>query len=337
MTGPGAGERPTETIPDVFRRMADESFARGGSPLYARLAREYADDPLVAEIAGDHKPRWEVPLRLFGGVHFLALTGEEPEPWGRLREVLRRRRAWLAEFVGAQPVQTNEVQRCWALLPAFLSLADGRPLDLVELGPSAGLNLLWDRWRYRYPAGTWGAPDAPLTLAGEAEGGPPSELLARTVDVRARLGIDRAPVDIADEQAALRLEAFVWADQDERLERLRRAIEVARRDPPRLVQGDYVELLPGILERRERDALTVVFNSATTGYLRADARERLADAIASAGRDGSLAWVSYEFVEAEQHDPTFDAFALEVRVSPDGEPRLLARVDGHGNRLRWLA
>ena len=317
--------------------MAEESFARGGSPLYARLAREHADDPVVAEIAGDHQPRWEVPLRLFGGVHFLVLSGEEPDAWDRFGDVLRARREWLAAFVATQPVQTNEVQRCWALLPAFLSVADGRPFDLVELGPSAGLNLFWHRWRYRYPAGTWGGPEAPLALAGEAEGGPPPELLARTVVVRGRLGIDRAPIDVTDGQAALRLEAFVWADQRERLERLRRAVGVAPRERPTLVQGDYVELLPDVLARRRHDALTVVFNSATTGYLHDDERQRLADAIVEAGRDGSVAWISYEFDEATRDDPTFDAFALQVRVRPGGEPRLLGRVDGHGNRLRWLA
>ncbi len=55
-----------------------------------------------------------------------------------------------------QEVQTNEVQRSWALLPAFLSLADGRPFDLLELGPSAGLNLLWDRYAYRVLVGDVG-------------------------------------------------------------------------------------------------------------------------------------------------------------------------------------
>ena len=44
------------------------------------------------------------------------------------------------------------MQRCYALLPAFLACADGRPLDLIELGPSAGLNLLWDRYAYAYEA-----------------------------------------------------------------------------------------------------------------------------------------------------------------------------------------
>ncbi len=318
--------------------MAEDSFARGGSPLYARLAREHADDPVLAEIAGDHKPRWEVALRLFGAVHFLALTGREPDPWSRFGEVLRARRDWLVEFVATQPVQTNEVQRSWALLPAFLSVADGRPFDLVELGPSAGLNLLWDRYRYRYPTGVWGRDDAPLALSGDATGGPPAELLDVSVTVRKRVGIDKAPVDVADERQALLLRSFVWADQVERLDRLERAIEITRRDPPRLVTGDYLELLPRVLADRSDETLTVVFNSATTSYLRREDRARLEEVIAEAGTNGSLAWVSYEFADDDgelQVDAFEEAFGLEAQVWP-GDRRLLARTDGHGNRLRWL-
>ena len=145
--------------------MADD-FERGGSKLYAALARSLADDPVVADIVGDHEPRWEAPLRLFGGVHYLELSGVVQHPWPKLRGVLEANRDWLARFVAEHPVQTNEVQRCWGLLPGFLSVADDRPLDLIELGPSAGLNLFWDDYRYRYGDRIWGKPGAPLELGG---------------------------------------------------------------------------------------------------------------------------------------------------------------------------
>ena len=314
--------------------MAEETFETGGSPLYARLAREHADDPLLAEIADGHKPLWEVPLKVFAGVHFLALAGRAPDPWSRFRDVLVAEREWLREFVRRQPIQTNEVQRSWALLPAFLTVADERPLDLVELGPSAGLNLFWDRYRYRYADVTWGSPEAPFELVGEATGGPPSSLFERAPTVRSRLGIDRAPVDVRDEHQALFLESFVWADQAARLDRLRGAIALARREPPPLLAGDYVELLPRVLADRPTDGLTIVYHSASTGYLRDDERRRLESAIEEAGEAGPLAWVSYEFLEEEE--PGFERFALDVRTWPAGETQRLARVDGHGNRMRWL-
>jgi hypothetical protein len=328
-------------VEEAFLDLA-ESFEEGGSPLYARLAREVAADPLVAEIAGDHRPRWETPMRLFAGVHLLELTGEEPDPWPRFRDVLEERRDWLTRFVAEQQVQTNEVQRAWALAPAFLEAAGSgrRTLDLVELGPSAGLNLLWDRFRYRYGDLVWGPKDAPLELAGEAEGGPPPQLLERRPVVRGRCGIDRRPVDVRDDEQALRLQSFVWADQEQRLERLRRAIAAARAepDPPRLLAGNYLDVLPDVLAARREDALTVVFHSASVSYLRTDERRQLTELLADAARTGPLARIAYEFVETGgEPEAAFGAFALDLTTWPGGETRRLARLDGHANRMRWLA
>jgi hypothetical protein len=310
--------------------MADD-FERGGSRLYAALARSLADDPVVAEIVGDHKPRWEAPLRLFGGVHYLELAGVVEHPWAKLRGVLEANREWLTRFVAEHPVQTNEVQRCWGLLPGFLAIADERPLDLIELGPSAGLNLFWDGYRYRYGERRWGRADAPLELSGEAEGGPPQELLGVQVTVRRRTGIDRRPVDVTTDHGARVLEAFVWADQVDRLERVRKAIAFARADPPRLMEGDYVDALPGLLAERDLDALTVVFHSASLMYLQEEDRALVESALEQEGQRGSLAWVSYEFVESEAM-----GFALDVQTWP-GERRRLARLQGHGNSLEWVA
>ena len=163
--------------------------------------------------------------------------------WDEVDDALVVHADLLRRFTAEQEVQTNEVQRAWALLPGFLSVSDGRPLDVLELGPSAGLNLVWDRYRYRYSTGSWG--DGSLELAGDDRMPPPDSLLARRVTVVRRRGVDLNPVDATTEHGARLLQAFVWADQTERLERLRAAIEVLRADPPELIRGDYVESLPG--------------------------------------------------------------------------------------------
>ena len=311
--------------------MADD-FEQGGSKLYASLSRSLADDPLVAEIVGPDV-RWEAPLRLFGGVHYLELSGMVEHPWAKLRGVLEANRDWLARFVAEQPVQTNEVQRCWGLLPGFLTVADGRRLDLIELGPSGGLNLFWDSYFYRYGDETWGDPAGGLELAGRAEGGPPATLFEKQVEVDRRIGIDRRPVDVTTDHGARLLEAFVWADQTERVERVRRAIEIARADPPRLLDGDFVEVLPALLSERDLAVLTVVYHSVSTVYLRSDERERLDAILDQEGPRGSLARISYEI---DRDEPTIYGFALDVEVWPAGTRRL-ARLDGHANSLDWVA
>ncbi len=219
---------------------------------------------MAAELLGP-EPTWDAPLRLLGGLHYLVLGGEAT--WD---DALGEHRAFLHEFIGEQGVQTNEVQRSWVLLPLFLRVArqtGARSLDLVELGPSAGLNLVWDRYRYRYEAGEWGPPAASLLLEGEERRPVPGDLLELSPQVRGRVGIDRSPIDVTSEEGARLLRCFVWAGQDERRERLDRAIEALRGDPPELVQGDFVELLPETLAAQPRDGLTVVFQTATWGYL----------------------------------------------------------------------
>ena len=71
------------------------------------------------------------------------------------------------------------------------------------------------------------------------------------------------------EHGARLLRAFIWPGRVERGQRLRKAIEIFRREPPVLVRGDYVELLPALLAERDDSALTVVFQTASTGYLHA--------------------------------------------------------------------
>ena len=160
---------------------------------------------------------------------------------------------FLREFVRTQSVQTNEVQRSWVLLPCFLRAAEllgVDELDVVELGPSAGLNLVWDRYRYVYTEGEWGPEGSPLRLNGREESLVPARLLARATRVSRRVGIDRTPVDVTTDEGARLLECFLWAGQDERRERLARAIDVVRANPPLLVRGDLADELPSVLEDR---------------------------------------------------------------------------------------
>jgi hypothetical protein len=289
---------------------------------------------VLADIVEEHRPRWEAPLRLFGGVHYLELAGLVEDPWARFGDVLAEHRGWLARFVAEQPVQTNEVQRCWGLLPGLLMVAGDAPVDLVELGPSAGLNLFWDRYRYLYGELGWGPADAALELSGEARGGPPASLLARRVSVRRRTGIDRSPVDVTTEHGARLLEAFVWADQPHRLERLRRAIAIARSDPPELVEGNFVEVLPVLLAERDPTALTIVYDSVSTSYLADEEAALLRRTMEAEGERGGLAWVSYEFAGGEKG---YRGFVLEGQTWPGEDRRRLARLDGHANSLDWVA
>ena len=242
---------------------------------------------------------------------------------------------FLRAFVAEQRVQTNEVQRSWVLAPLFARVAErtgAAELDLVELGPSAGLNLVWDRYRSVYRAGMRGPGDAGLELRGEERGAVPSSLLRVDVRVGHRLGIDRAPVDVTTDEGARLLTSFVWADQAERIERLRAAIVELRRDPPELLQADFLDVLPEVLVGRRAEALTVVFQTAVLGYVGDAGRSRVRDALEAAGRTGPLAFVSAGRPRAGE-----DSWGLRITYWPGGEREFVGHADYHGAWLDWEA
>jgi hypothetical protein len=321
---------------EVFLQQAEHCRDFLRSPLYAELCERCAHEPLVAAVAPDL--RWDLPLRLLAALHYLSLAGRAPalahayadgsDAWPAFRAALEAEQEFVARFLREQAVQTNEVQRCTGLMLGFLLLAreSGRRLDLVELGPSAGLNLLWDRYRYRFGAAAWGPEDSPLTLEGELRAPLPDGLLATQAEVGRRVGIDLNPLDPRVEETSLLLRSFVWADQPERAARVEQALAVARRDPPEVLRGDYRALLPHVLADRDPDALTVVFETASLIYLPREEQERVAQILAEAGEDGALA-----FLWTTQPD----SFGLRLRTWPGGEERFLAEVDPHGAWVRW--
>jgi hypothetical protein len=313
--------------------LAQSELAEGRSPLYARLWRELADDARVTAIIGPD-PAWDAPLRLMAGLHYLVLTGVGT--WEGLDDLLVDHEAFLREWVETRGVQTNEVQRCWTLLPCFLEAVrrtEAEALDLVELGPSGGLNLLWDRYRYTYANGSWGTAGAELHLSGNEAGHVPRRLLDQQPMVVSRTGIDRSPIDVTSDEGALLLKSMVWADQTERLERLDAAIAAVRADPPDLIRGDLAAELPGILEGlADSDALTLVWETAVLGYVPEEGRQRLYDTIARYGKQRPIA-----FVQTRRASSGVIAhFGLTLQVAPVVREEV-AFATHHGDWLDWLA
>jgi hypothetical protein len=241
--------------------------------------------------------------------------------WDDVGGALRDEAGFLGEWVATERVQTNEPRRCWWLVPCFAEVArrtGAETFDCLELGCSAGLNLLWNEYGYEYAAGTLeGSP----VFRGEERGKPvPVETLPR---VRFRFGVDLAPPDLHTEEGVRLLKAFVWAGQDRRLADLEAAIEVWRRDPPEVAVGDLVDELPELLARGRDDAVLLVWETAVLGYLPEERREQARELIAEA---------NCVFVHTGQpQDGSHDYYGLYV---DDDE---VAHAEFHGAWIEWLA
>jgi hypothetical protein len=269
------------------------------------------------------------PNLLFAALRHVCGT---PDDWPTLRALLHEQAAAIRAAMLARRTQTNEAGRCATLLPLLARLP--QPLALLEVGASAGLCLLPDRYGYDYGERRLSplAASAPVFPCRVGPGTPLPEVHPR---VDWRLGVDLHPVDVADVEDRAWLEALVWPEQSDRLHRLRAAIEVARRDPPRIVQGDLLTDLPTWARQAPDDATLVVFHSAALGYV---ANPALREAFVRTVREIGAVWVSNEApgvfpcIRGRLARPgPRGAFLL----SCDGVP--LAWTDPHGGWIEWIA
>ena len=221
----------------------------------------------------------------------------------------------------ARRTQTNEAARCALMLPLLAALP--QPLALLEVGASAGLCLLPDRYAYDY--GTHSLGTGPPVLRCRVEGDPP--LPAKLPEVVWRAGLDLDPIDVFDEDRIRWLELLIWPGMEHRVETLQQAVAVARQDPPRIVQGDLTTSdLDELAAEAPNDATLVIFHTAVLFYV-----PRVGRAIFRAKvRELGATWLACEGPDilGFENDRT-DVMAL----TRDGER--VAYADGHGGYLSW--
>lgn len=309
---------------ETYREFARS--AHGSSPIYERLADGVAGDSDVLALLGELPEPKRQPNLLLGAVAFL--TGALAD-YGDFRGWLLEHRDAVVEVMLARRTQTNEVGRCATLLPALGQLPG--PLALLEVGASAGLCLLPDRYGYDYAGHRVGPADAELVLSCTPRG--PVPLPSSLPEVVWRAGVDLHPIDIYDEEEVRWLEALVWPDQPDRLDRLRTAVRIARRDPPQVIEGDLLEELLPLAAEAPADARLVIFHSAVLTYLTPRDRERFADLVQSL----PAVWLSNEgarvlpALAAPEHPADERSFVL----SRDGR-RVLALTAPHGSWVEWM-
>ena len=225
-----------EELSQIFERSANEEF-HNSSPLYEHLSLAIAKDPEMLSLAAHCRKGERAPNLFFAAVHLLFLKGTRhplslyyqglsgsslgtDDPYPTFRSFCLEYDEEIRSVISARMVQTNEVSRCACLVPAFVLVsrgAKGRPLHLVEIGASAGLNLLWDRYAYDYgEMRRCGDMNSPVQIKCAVKGKVVPPLLETFPKISARVGIDVNPLDVNDRDHALWLRALVWSEHEER-------------------------------------------------------------------------------------------------------------------------
>ena len=314
----------TDRLAARYRRFADTE-ARGNSPLYEALANGVAGDVEALAFVSSLPPDKQQPNLLLASVRHVA--GMQAG-WTEFRAALLGQPDAVRAVMLARGTQTNEPARCSVLLPALAKLCG--PLALLEVGASAGLCLLPDRYAYDYSGRRLGE-GTPLFACRANRATPVGYTLPRIVW---RAGLDLNPIDATDATQAAWLETLVWPDQPHRLAHLRAALAVARTDPPPVHRGDLRYDLQALASAAPRDATLVVFHTAVLGYLSDPAERR---AFAASVRALGAVWISNEVpgvfpdMAAKTTVPRpRGSFLLAI----DGEP--VAWTDPHGAAIDWF-
>ena len=287
-----------------------------------------------------------VPLRSAGGMHALHMSGTAPElaaiyagkPADDLAIIalaVRQHEAFLLPWLDCPP-QTNEAGRSSGFIAAMLWLAgQGLPprFECLEIGSSAGINLMIDRYAYDLAGVRVGPDDAVMRFAPEWRGPPPPD---REISFAALRGCDVAPIDLTDPAQALRLKAYIWPELGFRFARLDAAIAAASASPPDLAAMNAADFVEQQLARPQAAGTTrVLMHSIVWQYVPEEQQSRITLAMEAAGKaaspDQALAWVGLEA------NRTLLNHALSVRYWPgEGEQHLLAAAHAHGAWVEWL-
>ena len=285
-----------------------------------------ADDHLVLGFLDTLPAAKRQPNLLFAAARYLLGA---PADIRMLRTLVRDRGGELGAIMRTRRTQTNEPARCATLLPALALLP--QPVALLEVGASAGLTLLPDRYSYDYNGRrlTGTDPDAPV-LACVTSG--PAPIPAGVPEVSWRAGLDLNPLDVTNDADVRWLECLLWPGETGREERLAAAVEAARRDPPPVYRGDLLTDVPRLARQAPPGATLVIFHSAVLAYLSMPQRVSFAATVAAL----DAVWLSNEApgivpgsaCAAARQNGNF------VLLRDGGTP--LAVTDGHGTWLDWL-
>ncbi|WP_404334837.1 DUF2332 domain-containing protein [Sphingomonas sp. MMS12-HWE2-04] len=338
---------------DSFQVQAGYCAAMG-APITARVATVLGHSLTRDSETGRRVLDWPgepvadaLVLRLIGGLHalyrrgvaeiapvFSAAVTDEAEVAAILNRVFVEQDAELLPWLDGPP-QTNEAGRSAGLMTGILHLAQryGPRVEVLEIGSSAGLNLLIGRYRFDLGGVRVGPEKSPVEIRPEWRGSPPPAVPVAIVSTR---GVDIQPLDVSGDRDAERLQAYCWVDNVERQARLEKTLAMARAYGVDLVQGDAADWVEARLAEPQAEGVTrVLMHSVVWQYLPPATQHRIAVAMEAAGARATpkqpLGWVMME--------PNRDLHAHEVRVRgwPGDTPmEMVARTHAHGAWVEGL-
>lgn len=349
----------------------ESTYARLSSPLFSLLARRCAEDDDMMDLWSVSRPGQPVVLFLCAAQYLLFKSPQErlaqyfpsvsaapapaDEAFPAFKEFCLDRRIEFMELLATRTVNTNLVEKASCLLPAVQHvsrLMGDRPVTMLEICCSAGMNLMFDEYHYDYGEfGCVGAQDSPVHLQckviGEAR--PPVDFIPT---IAQRVGVDLVRMDPSSPADRLWMEAVLYPEWKAERERLKAALSIRMKRNVRTLIGDAVDVVPPLLE--ELPGSLCVLLSYCLGQWSEPAKNELHEMLRRASRHRDIHRLDIDMLHNESPQSIRGRMAklamhripLQQKCFPsriehtwyansDAEARVLAHGDGFGVWLDW--
>lgn len=337
----------TEVLSNTFLAFAERE-CKGSSLLYEYLSKNIASDDILLEICSNARTGQPVPNLLFGAVHFLLLKGKEhplkeyypsivskpklyKESFEYFKDFCQKYRSEIESILKTRLVQTNEVRRCAYLYPAFCAIYEKakKPLALIEIGTSAGLQLLWDNYSYSYGQNhIYGNKESKLNITAEIKGENVPILHSTPPPVSTRVGLDLNTVNLKNEEEHLWLKSLIWPEHKERLFMFEEAASYINYSSVHLVEGDGINLLPNYVENISMDSAICIFHTHVANQIPLELKKKLLKTVKDIGDKRDVFHIYNNIQDRYLH--------LDYYLNGIESKNTIAETDGHGRWFKWF-
>lgn len=330
------------------RFLAFSEECKGKCRLYELLSIQISNDRELLQLSSYAPMNQPIPNLLFAAVHYLLLKGKVHELKDFYKSIVAfpknadhcfpyfkrfctQYRHEIISLLRQKLVQTNEVSRCVYLYPIFCNIYEkmNKPLALIELGTSAGLQLLWDQYRYSYGTETvYGNQSSNVHLRADIKGKKrPPFLLMNSPPIFSRIGIDLHVNDLNVQEDYLWLQALIWPSETKRRQLFIRAAKIVRQDPPHLVEGDGIDLLDSIVEEVDERAIPCVFHTHVANQSTPQMQQKL---LADIDQIGKKKDIFHLYNNLPDHKLRLDAY-----IEGEKSAKIVGETEAHGKWFTW--
>ena len=329
-----------------------EDFAalecEGSSELYKTLSVQIAKDNYLLNLCLHARDGQPIPNLLFGAVHYLLLQGidhglkefypsvvsevkRENNPFPLFKDFCIVNTEKIKLILENKLVQTNEVRRCAYLYPLFCFIYQqtNKPFSLIEIGTSAGLQLLWDHYSYSYDGNRiYGNQESFVHLTSKVRVGDISHnLLSLNPPVNDRLGIDLNISDLTNKEDYLWLKALIWPEHKERLENFKGAVKQLKLNPPTLIEGDGVTLLSEVVKKVPDDTIICIFHTHVANQMPRDVKSELFKKVNEIGSYRDVFHIYNNIDDRKLH--------MDSIINGKTKKNTVGETDGHARWFDW--